>query len=190
MNNRRSDKEELSFANLANFASEPPPAETVDVHSACTAVAALPDSFLDDLRRGVLEKVTSRNDPTTSRYNVLPDTLLQEVPPTRPPPPLSPRSSETRVRELNAAISTALADAVQRIDAPADLCVPAPLPVPLPPPPDVALASAEVVEPAASPACSPAVPAIPIHDDERWVVILLAVAVVFALLAAGSGISF
>ena len=92
-------KPRSSHEALANFVPED---EDDDVHGARTAVAVLPDSFLDDLRRGKAE------EPTTSRYKVLPEADLEGggAPPL--PPPAS-RRTESRVRKLNATVNAALA---------------------------------------------------------------------------------
>ena len=152
-------------SSVPDFASEPPPGEKVDVHSASTAVAVFPDSFLDDLRRG------NTSEPTTSKYKVLPDTLLEEDEPPPPPPlPISP--SEARVRELNAVISAALTVAAQEEPETPDDEVCAPLPVvapePMPPP-----------QPAAQPPSS-----IELRPEERWFLIAVVVAVLAAWLLA------
>jgi hypothetical protein len=80
--------------------------DLADVHSARTQVAALPDSFLDDLRRA------KGDEGPTSRYKVLPesDAVLDpgdddDDAETLPPPP---ERGTDRVRELNATIRAAL----------------------------------------------------------------------------------
>lgn len=61
MNARQRSDDEASFENLVSFDTAPPPKGTSadgDVHSACTAVAELPDSFLEALKSGVKADVT------------------------------------------------------------------------------------------------------------------------------------
>jgi hypothetical protein len=164
------------------LASFEPQEEDGDVHSACTAVAVLPDSFLDDLRRVKAE------EPTTSRYKVLPESdLASGDAPTLPPPP----QRGSRVRALNATISAALKAAAAPpppLDVSAFLTRPAaPEPPPLP----------AIAVPAPSVAPVAAIPIVEIElrspvargevDEERWVDVALAVTFALVLiLTAGT----
>lgn len=99
MNNRSPHRIPSAIDELASFETHD---DAGDVHDARTAIAVLPDSFLDNLRRGKAE------EPTTSRYKVLPESDLVASDPETVPPPVQPTSAD-RVRELNATISAALA---------------------------------------------------------------------------------
>lgn len=184
MNARRFDRDhdQSEFDALVSLGSDPPPpSEVGDVHSARTTIAVLPDDFLEDLRRG------KADEPPTARYQTLPDpdALERETPTPAPVPPPDARTtlvaaeeregagdpsklSEARVRELNAAISAALTVAMPKFD----------------PPPDTA-----------PPERGMAMPLVPAElprpwQEERWVLILLAVAVVFAFLASAGTSAF
>lgn len=64
MNSRHRNDDEASFEGLVSFDTVPPPKGEgpddlhSDVHSACTAVAQLPDSFLEELKSGVKADVS------------------------------------------------------------------------------------------------------------------------------------
>lgn len=103
---KRSDSE-TSFEGLVSFDSVPPAGEVVnDVHNARTAIAALPDSFLDDLRKkpksDVLERVQQQLDvdddrdtqdfgvragPAAVTYDALPEPASPAPMPARAPLP-------------------------------------------------------------------------------------------------------
>gem|GEM_PF-3469275 len=85
------DDDEASFEGLVSFGTvPPPPGETGDVHNALTTVAALPDSFLDELKAGVKQEVRARGSSPEN----LPNTDLSatrraksfELPPGASPP--------------------------------------------------------------------------------------------------------
>jgi hypothetical protein len=117
---RRTD-DNSSFEHITSFDSSPPPGGAGDVHNARTAVAKLPDSFLDDLRQPKVE------EPPTARYKVLEDVHVDatERPAARPAsPPLPARKraaaaaptgqAQARMSALNAAVGAALAAALPR----------------------------------------------------------------------------
>jgi hypothetical protein len=125
----RTADDHSSFEHITSFDSAPPPGGAGDVHNARTAIATLPDSFLDDLRKAKVE------EPPTARYKVLEDVHVNatERPAARtaspPLPPLPPRrraaaaptgQAEARMSTLNAAVGAALAAAIPREDPEAD----------------------------------------------------------------------
>jgi hypothetical protein len=173
MNDRASYRKQDGFGTVDAFEPE----DDGDVHSACTAVAALPDSFLADLRRG------KADDPTTARYKVLPETdLVSGDAPTLPPPP-----QRTRVQELNDTITAALK---ARASAPPLDVTPFLTPVPEEPYyPRLIPQSTETTSEAEMVVATPPLAAIDVPPrartrDERWMNAVLAGIFVGALLAS------
>lgn len=140
MNSRKyRDEKEDSFEGLVSFDTVPPPKGTGpdDVHSACTAVAQLPDSFLEELKSGVkadvsrlgLTRKTLASSPPIAREEPDESDMMTEVRSsdlavTRkahafelPEPPTSPYGSKILgpdpSEDLARAMASALADAVE-----------------------------------------------------------------------------
>jgi hypothetical protein len=167
-----------SHQSLASFEPEE---EDGDVHSACTAVANLPDSFLDDLKRG------KADDPTTARYKVLPEADLEgNDAPTLPPP--DHQRTGTRVRELNDKISAALAAAAAA--PPVAVVTPPPAPLPEVPIPEAPIVVAGIAAPPdlwrsfVLPAAQQR------RHEDQWLTFAVGVAFVVSLLALAVAVVF
>lgn len=156
---QRPKEDEASFADVLDLGSVPPPPGVVgpDVHAARTAIAAMPTTLLEELRRAKAEaKRSSFTNEAPTRPGKEGMRLLRPLAPDVNDPPPSPPSSD-----LASAITQIIATSKEAVTE-----APPPLPVPplAPPPPPPQVVKTPPM-PIAAPVLSAPVPFLPLMPD-------------------------